>query len=131
MRGMRARPASAGCRIRGATLALVLCGCRAGAPVPEPAQRVVVAYASGAQALRPHLANDEYTSSILGNVFEPLVALDGELGLQPALAESWLTPDDLTWVFRLRPGVRFHDGTPLEARDVVAALEQARSDPSS
>lgn len=57
---------------------------------------------------------------MLENVFDTLVEPDANLQMQPALAESWtVSPDQLTWTFRLRPGVTFHDGTPLTADDVV------------
>jgi peptide/nickel transport system substrate-binding protein len=59
------------------------------------------------------------------------VELDENLSLEPGLAESWHTPDDLTWVFRLRPGIRLHDGRTLESRQVLESLEHARSDPDS
>jgi len=42
----------------------------------------------------------------------------------PSLATKWDTPDPLTWVFTLRPGVKFHDGSPLTARDVKGSLER-------
>src|SRR5262249_35022270 len=71
----------------------------------------------------------EFTLSVLGNVYEPLVRLGPDLSLQPALAESWHSPDDLTWVFRLREGVRFHDGRPVDAARVAACLEAARVGP--
>ncbi len=47
--------------------------------------------------------------------------------ITPLLAESWENPSDLVWRFRLRPGVRFHDGRLLNASDVVFSLERARS----
>jgi peptide/nickel transport system substrate-binding protein len=92
---------------------------------------VVVAYSSGLPTLLPHESNDESTQSILSNVFEPLVELDGELALRPRLAKSWHTPDPRTWIFRLREDVRLHDGRLLEAADVARALLRTRDDPRS
>jgi peptide/nickel transport system substrate-binding protein len=100
------------------------------ARVRDPSE-LLVAYPEGPASLLPHENNDEYASSILGNVFEPLVALDGDLKLVPALAESWHTPDDQTWVFTLRNGARWHGGDPVLAGEVVAALTAARDAPSS
>jgi peptide/nickel transport system substrate-binding protein len=104
-----------------------LAGCaRAGNP-----RELVVVYPEGPASLLPHENNDEYSSAILGNVFEPLVGLDAELTLVPALAESWHTPDDLTWVLTLRSGARWHGGDPVRAAEAAAALEASRSDATS
>jgi peptide/nickel transport system substrate-binding protein len=59
------------------------------------------------------------------------VSFDAEMRVVPALALSWNSPDETTWLFRLRPGVRCHDGRTLDAALVAAALERARSDPGS
>lgn len=52
-------------------------------------------------------------------IYDPLVHRDAQFNLQPWLATSWTRPDPLTWVFKIRPGVRFHDGHPLTAADVA------------
>lgn len=58
-------------------------------------------------------------------VYEQLVALDANLAPQPALADSWETSEDgLTWTFRLRDGVTFHNGAPMTADDVVASWDR-------
>src|SRR6266568_6671514 len=64
-------------------------------------------------------------------VFEPLAAYDAKLKVVPALAESWSIVDPTTWEFVLRDGVRFHDGTALEADDVIFSLERASAVPNS
>lgn len=94
-------------------------------------ERLSVAYPLGPSSLAPWSLNEEFSVSILGNVYETLTETDGDLALRPGLAESWYNPDDLTWVFRLREGVRLHDGRLLRASDVAACVERARSDPSS
>ena len=63
-------------------------------------------------------------------VYERLVDLDASLHTVPQLATAWRLLDPLTWEFRLREGVRFHDGTPLTAEDVVFSLERIRTEPS-
>ena len=69
-------------------------------------------------------AIDEVTYA---NVFEGLTRIDSEGAVQPALAESWEVSDDgLTYTFKLREGVAFHDGTSFEASDVVFSLDRAR-----
>ncbi|ABI56438.1 ABC transporter substrate-binding protein [Alkalilimnicola ehrlichii MLHE-1] len=63
--------------------------------------------------------------AVVQQVAEYLVRVDEHLNLQPALATDWETPDEgRTWVFRLREGVKFNDGRPLEADDVVASFRR-------
>jgi peptide/nickel transport system substrate-binding protein len=65
-------------------------------------------------------------SIILGyHVFDHLAARDLKTGkVGPSLALSWKTLDDTTWEVKLRPGVKFHDGTPFSAKDVKATFER-------
>ena len=57
---------------------------------------------------------------VWSQIYETLVRLDPDLNIVPGLAESWETPDDgKTWIFRLREGITFHDGTPFDADAVV------------
>jgi peptide/nickel transport system substrate-binding protein len=66
--------------------------------------------------------------TVNGTIYEGLTAVDRELRVQPALAESWTVSDDgLTYVFRLRSGVTFHDGAAMEAEDVAASLRRVLS----
>lgn len=81
--------------------------------------------------LSPHLKSEVVTVSVQSNIFESLVALTPEMELRPQLAESWECPDELTWIFRIRNGVRFHNGSELTSEDVVYSLERARCHPSS
>jgi len=90
-----------------------------------------VGHESDVISLDPILAAEAATQSALANVYESLVTFDSEMRLQPALATSWTTPDDHTWVFNLRPGVRFHDGAPLTAAAARDGLLRARSDADS
>jgi peptide/nickel transport system substrate-binding protein len=76
----------------------------------------------------PHAKNTVGAYEVLSAVYEPLVTLDRSMRPVPALAVSWETPGPLTWVFRLRPGVRFHDGSALTSQDVVASLQRLVSD---
>jgi peptide/nickel transport system substrate-binding protein len=61
------------------------------------------------------------------SVFESLVRFDREFRLQPGLAERWSSPDERTYRFELRAGVRFSDGRPLTAADVVGSIEANRA----
>ncbi|HMQ33367.1 MAG TPA: ABC transporter substrate-binding protein [Chloroflexaceae bacterium] len=56
-------------------------------------------------------------------VYDSLVAWDRDINVQPALAESWETPDERTWIWNLRRGVRFHNGKELTAEDVKYSMD--------
>ena len=96
-----------------------------------PARPLRIAIADRPLGLDPHLNNDFLTGAVLANGFEGLTRFDRDFRIEPCLAATWETPDPLTWRFHLRPGVRFHDGRPLRAADVVASLERARHHPRS
>lgn len=70
----------------------------------------------------PPLANEAYSLHVNNSIFEGLVTFDRRLALGPALAEYWESPDENTTIFVLREGLRFSDGRPLAAKDVVASL---------
>jgi peptide/nickel transport system substrate-binding protein len=64
------------------------------------------------------------------NTWEALTYLGPNLRAQPWLAESWQSQDEgRTWIFRLRPGVRFHDGSPLTSQQAVASIKRIMSRP--
>jgi len=88
--------------------------------------QIVVGYAFKPVSLDP-TAFDAVTRSYLGDLYEGLVQTDRDLNIKPALAVSWGLLDATTWEFRLRPGVKFHDGSNMTANDVVASIERARS----
>ncbi len=73
----------------------------------------------------PAKVND-YTEYMAGvNLYEALTTLDGSGAIQPLLAESWSASEDgLTWVFTLKDGATFQDGSPVEAKDVVWSVER-------
>ncbi len=70
-------------------------------------------------SLDPHYFNSADTVHPQTHVFERLIDLDREGALTPALALSWTALDPLTWEFKLRPGVTFHNGAPFTAHDVA------------
>jgi len=82
------------------------------------------------QTTDPHSQNEGLTNNVNSLVYEFLVDRDKQLKLQPRLAVSWQKVNDTTWRFKLRPGVKFHDGTPFTADDVVFSFERARADTS-
>jgi peptide/nickel transport system substrate-binding protein len=62
-------------------------------------------------------------------MYDSLLAWDADLNVIPALAESWDTPDDTTYTFKLREGVKFHDGRDMTAKDVVYSFNVALDPP--
>jgi len=77
------------------------------------------------QTTDPHSQNEGLTNNINQLVYEFLVGRDKKLNLTPQLAVSWEQVDPTTWRFKLRPGVKFHDGTPFTADDVVFSFQRA------
>ncbi|HEV2605786.1 MAG TPA: ABC transporter substrate-binding protein [Microvirga sp.] len=72
-----------------------------------------------AGTLDPRLARDSSAYRVTDLIYDGLVRLSADLKPQPNLAQSWENPDPQTWIFKLRDGVTFHDGSPLTADDVV------------
>ncbi len=103
-----------------AFLIVLLCGC--GAPKRGPGDVVFVIESNPAN-LDPRYATDGTTQRIDRLIFDGLVVRDTQMRLHGDLAESWETPDALTYVFHLRRGVKFHDGRTLTSRDVKATID--------
>ena len=68
--------------------------------------------------LDPRFATDSQSQHLDGLLFSSLVERDDQMNIHPDLAALWDTPDPVTYIFHLRPGVRFHDGRPLTSADV-------------
>lgn len=75
----------------------------------------------------PHAFNEALTNNITTFHYESLVRRGKDMSLQPSLAESWSSPSRNEWVFKLRRGVLFHDGSPFTADDVVFSIARARA----
>jgi len=73
--------------------------------------------------LDPRFATDGQSQRLDGLIFSGLLARDSQMNLYGDLAESWDTPDRLTYVFHLKSGVRFHDGHPLTSADVKSTFD--------
>jgi peptide/nickel transport system substrate-binding protein len=73
----------------------------------------------------PHARSDLFVTSFDMNMYEPLLRRDRELKLEPALATEWSNINPTTWRFKLRQGVKFHDGTPFTVDDVVFSWQRA------
>ena len=82
-------------------------------------------------SIDPHYHNLTPNNNIGEHIFETLVTKDPRSQLKPALAVSWKAIDDLTWEFKLRKGVKFHDGSDFTAADVVFSIERTAQIPNS
>ncbi len=100
------------------------------AALPASAQDLRLGYRTEPTSLDPHYHNATPSIQVALHVFETLVATTGTDRLDPGLATSWKTVDPTTWEFALRPGVRFSDGTPFTAADVVFTFGRVRSVPT-
>ncbi len=84
------------------------------------------------ESLNPYAHSTTQIYPTWKHVIEPLVDWDwSKKELVPVLAESWTNPDNQTWVFKLRQGVRFHDGSEFTADDVVHSYTRILKDPDS
>jgi len=82
------------------------------------------------QTLDPHSRNESLTNSLNGQVYETLTGRDKQLGFVPMLATEWQQTGPLQWRMKLRPNVKFHDGTVMTADDVVFSVNRAKQDGS-
>jgi len=87
---------------------------------------VTIAITGDAESMDPMLAAISTTSSIHHHMLELLVDYDPDGKIIPVLATSWKALDNLTWEFKLRQGVRFHNGEPFGAEAVKFSIERYR-----
>ncbi|HET6184452.1 MAG TPA: ABC transporter substrate-binding protein [Acetobacteraceae bacterium] len=97
------------------------------AAAPARAQTLQIAVDQSPVGLDPHIATAFSSTLITSAIYEGLTAIDAELHVVPALAESWtVSADGKTYLFKLRAGARFHDGSPVTPADVIASLARVR-----
>ena len=101
-------------------MSLLLCGCTPTAPAEDI---VTLALDVPPTNLDPRIGIDATSERLTQLIFNSLVRKDESSNLVPDLAESWEISDPTTYIFHLRDGVRFHDGRPLGARDVVYTFD--------
>lgn len=107
--------------------AATLAGMLALTITPASSQTLRYANQGELKSLDPYTLNESTTHAHLGHVYEGLVTRDRNLKIIPALAESWETPEPTRWRFHLRKGVKFHNGDPFTADDVVFSAERVRA----
>ena len=95
------------------------------------AENLKVALAAEPTSMDPHYQNLTINNSFATQVYNALVLQDVNQNLLPGLSTSWKPIDDKTWEFKLRAGVKFHNGSAFSAEDVVATMQRAANVPNS
>lgn len=88
------------------------------------AQTLTVGVRGGPESMDPHYSALGVHADAMKHVFDTLVWSGDNLQVEPGLAESWRPIDDTTWEFKLRKGVKFHDGSDFTAEDVKFSIER-------
>ena len=94
-------------------------------PTAAISKDLTIGIATETTSIDPHFFTASFNMQVAEHIFESLVWKDERQQLKPGLAVSWRTIDDKTWEFKLRENVKFQDGTPLTADDVVFTFERA------
>ena len=106
--------------------AMLAAGC-----IAAGAQTVRIGNAGDALSMDPHSFNETVQLSVVSNMYEPLVGRNKDLSLAPVLATKWEQTSPTVWRFTLRQGVKFHDGTPFTADDVVFTFKRTQLEGSN
>jgi peptide/nickel transport system substrate-binding protein len=117
MRGSRAFPAGL----------MIIAGLVAASPAAAENVLRFTSANGGAVTMDPHSSGLIADRAATMQVYEHLLDIDSNLAIVPQLAVAWKPIEPNTWESELRQGVRFHDGTPLTAEDVVFSIERARA----
>ena len=88
------------------------------------------AFQGDVQTMDPHGLFETMTLGFQRNIYEALIWRNREMEVKPGLAVSWENTDPNTWVFKLREGVKFHNGNDFTAEDVVFSVERINSEGS-
>ena len=104
----------------------------AGLSTPTLAASLRYANQGDLKSLDPYTLNETTTNAHLGHVYEGLTRRGKDLAIQPALAERWeISEDGLRWRFYLRKNVKYHNGNPFTADDVIFSAERVRMNGSN
>ncbi len=95
------------------------------------AQELVLALSTPITSIDPHYHNLTPNNALARHYFDALISTDEFQNLVPGLAVSWRTVNETTWEFKLRKGVKWHDGSAFTAEDVLATLKRAPNVPNS
>ena len=94
------------------------------------AKEMTFAFQGDANSMDPYNLNETFTLGFMANIYEGLIRRGANLEIEPALAESWEIIAPTRWRFRLRKGVKFHDGRDFTADDVVFSAERVNGEGS-
>jgi len=94
------------------------------APAAQKSQTLTIGVSQEAVGLDPHIVTAFSSMRRLDLLYNRLVRLDENMQVVPDLAESWEIPNNLTYIFHLRKGVKFHNGREMTADDVKYSLER-------
>jgi len=98
---------------------------------PAAAADLTIGLGTDVTAIDPHYHNLTPNNNVAAHIFGYLVQRNEKSQLEPGLATEWKAIDPLTWEFKLRKGVKFHDGSDFTAADVVASIERVPTVPNS
>jgi len=100
-------------------------------PAGALAADLTIGLGTDVTSLDPHYHNLTPNNNVAQHVFGLLVQRNEKEQLEPGLATEWKTVDPTTWEFKLRRGVKFHDGSEFTAEDVIASLDRVPKVPNS
>ena len=89
-------------------------------------KEITIALTADAVHVDPQQGNELTSNIMFSHFYDTLVRRTADLSFVPGLAESWELTDDVTWVFKLRKGVKFHNGDELKASDVLFSIERCK-----
>ncbi len=98
---------------------------------PLAAKTLRWAFSGDVYSMDPHAHTVSFTNAFHYHIYETLVRYNKDLKIEAALATSWKITEPTVWRFTLRRGVKFHNGNPFTADDVVASLKRALGSPLS
>ena len=113
--------------VRQTLLAATIVSIAAFAMSPASSQTLRYANQGDLKSLDPYTLKESMTIAHHAHFYEGLTTRDKDLKIIPALAESWETPEPTRWRFHLRKGVKFHNGDPFTADDVIFSADRVRA----
>ena len=115
-------------RVVSAILLFFLFSCKQ-TPVVQKPDSIQISVPYELDLLDPHAETRLSSFALLFNFYEPLVTTDAGMRFRPGLADRWENPDVYTWIFHLRPSVRFHSGKQMTSADVVYSYKRLLETP--